>query len=87
MGNEIATIEVIFGLMRAGMVAVPINISVSDAAIAAMLNDASVVGLFLTGDQADSGGRHPAGRIGPERRHALRGRCTPFAPAPGMEVL
>lgn len=51
MSNEMAAVEVIFGVMRAGMVAVPINLSVSDAAITAMLNDADVVGLFATGDQ------------------------------------
>jgi len=51
MSNDLATIEVIFGLIRAGMVAVPINLSAPDAAIARMLNDAGVVALFVTGDQ------------------------------------
>ena len=37
MGNELATVELIFGLMCAGLVAVPINVSVSDVAMAGKL--------------------------------------------------
>src|ERR1039458_4968087 len=43
MGNELATVELIFGLIRAGLVVVPINVSVSDVAMTGMLNDAGIV--------------------------------------------
>ena len=54
MGNELATIEIIFGLIRAGLTVVPINVSVPDLAMAGMLNDAGVVCLFATADHLAS---------------------------------
>ncbi len=51
MGNEPATIEAIFGAIRGGMVAVPLNLSVTDAAMATMLKDAGVAALFVSADQ------------------------------------
>ena len=48
MGNELATVELIFGLIHAGLVVVPINVSVSDTAISGMLNDAGIVCLFVS---------------------------------------
>jgi long-chain acyl-CoA synthetase len=50
MGNELATVELIFGLIRAGLVVVPINVSVADEAITEMFNDAGIVSVFVTAD-------------------------------------
>lgn len=48
MDNEPAAIEIICGAMRAGAVAVPLNISVSDATIETLLVDADIKGLFVS---------------------------------------
>jgi acyl-CoA synthetase (AMP-forming)/AMP-acid ligase II len=45
MDNSLAMAEVIWGIIAAGAVAVPINTSVSDDAVAAMLHDAKVAGV------------------------------------------
>lgn len=51
MDNEPAAIEVICGAMRAGAVAVPLNLSVADAAIETLLVDADIRGLFVSSAQ------------------------------------
>lgn len=48
MDNEPAAIEIICGAMRAGAVAVPLNISVADATIETLLVDADIKGLFVS---------------------------------------
>lgn len=48
MDNEPAAIEIICGAMRAGAVAVPLNISVSDETIETLLVDADIKGLFVS---------------------------------------
>lgn len=57
MTNSRVTVEVIFGVLSAGAVAVPINVSVSDDAICSMLNDAGVRAIFITCDQIERIGR------------------------------
>ncbi len=52
MGNRVATVAAIFGTLRAGAVCVPLNLSVSDAAMEAMLQDAGVSAIIVTADQA-----------------------------------
>jgi acyl-CoA synthetase (AMP-forming)/AMP-acid ligase II len=46
MDNSLIMAEVMWGIMAAGAVVVPLNTSVTDAALAAMLRDAGVVALF-----------------------------------------
>lgn len=61
MGNSLEMPLVLFGLMKGGFVSVPINISVTDAAISSMLDDSGAKALFTTADQAQ---RIDAGGIG-----------------------
>ena len=59
MGNSLEMALALFGIMKGGFVSVPINISVTDAAISTMLDDSGAKALFATGDQAwriDAGG-------------------------------
>ncbi|MGK2911994.1 MAG: class I adenylate-forming enzyme family protein [Sphingobium sp.] len=51
MSNGIATVEVMIGCLRGGFIAVPINLSVTDDSVAAMLEDAGVTALVVTSDQ------------------------------------
>src|SRR5262249_4991292 len=48
MSNVAATVEVILGAMKAGVIVAPLNTSVSDDAIAVMLADAGVTAIFVT---------------------------------------
>ena len=52
MANGIPMAEVLFGIMKAGCVAVPINLSVPDIAIAGMIKDSGSTALFASADQA-----------------------------------
>lgn len=52
MSNALETVEATFGVLRAGAVAVPLNVSVSDEAVEAMLRDAGVAAVIVTQDQA-----------------------------------
>lgn len=52
MGNSLSVVEVLIGLMRAGIVAVPLNPSVTDESIAAMLHDSGARALFLSEEHA-----------------------------------
>jgi len=49
MDNRRETVLALFGIVRAGAVAVPLNVSINDAAIAAMCADADCVAVFATG--------------------------------------
>jgi acyl-CoA synthetase (AMP-forming)/AMP-acid ligase II len=51
MANRGETVLAMFGIMAAGCVAVPMNLSVGEDALAAMLSDAGVRALFVTEDQ------------------------------------
>ncbi len=51
MSNGLPMVQALFGTMAAGAVSVPINLSVSDQALAAMLADAAVTALVVTEDQ------------------------------------
>lgn len=53
MGNGLPMLEVLFGLMKAGITSVPLNLSVSDEALANMIEDSGARALFCTADQAD----------------------------------
>ena len=46
MDNSIAMVEVLWGIIKAGGVAVPVNTSVSDDALTAMLGDCAAVAVF-----------------------------------------
>jgi acyl-CoA synthetase (AMP-forming)/AMP-acid ligase II len=52
MGNGIEMAETLFGVMKAGCVSVPINLSVTDEAISVMLDDSRARALIATADQA-----------------------------------
>ncbi len=51
MDTRLETVIAMFGIVRAGAVAVPLNISVNDAAIATMCADADCVAVFASGHQ------------------------------------
>ena len=53
MTNGRQMVEAIIGIMKSGAASVPINLSVSDEALAAMLDDAGVTTIIATADQAD----------------------------------
>jgi acyl-CoA synthetase (AMP-forming)/AMP-acid ligase II len=55
MDSRRETVLVLFGIIRAGAVAVPLNLSITDAAVAGMCADASCVAVFASG--------HHCGRI------------------------
>jgi acyl-CoA synthetase (AMP-forming)/AMP-acid ligase II len=55
MDNRLETVLALFGIVRAGAVAVPLNVSINDAAVAAMCADADCVTVFASG--------HHCGRI------------------------
>ena len=52
MGNSLSVVEVLVGLMRAGIVAVPLNPAVTDDNVEAMMRDAGVRALFLSEEHA-----------------------------------
>ena len=52
MSNGAAMAECLFGIMKAGLVSAPLNTSVSDAAIANMVQDSGAKALIATADQA-----------------------------------
>ena len=52
MKNGRAMAEVLLGIMKAGACSVPLNLSITDAAIAAMLKDCGAKLILATGDQA-----------------------------------
>ncbi|MGO9945824.1 MAG: class I adenylate-forming enzyme family protein [Steroidobacteraceae bacterium] len=49
MDNRLETVLALFGIVRAGAVAVPLNVSINDAAVAAMCSDADCVAVFASG--------------------------------------
>jgi acyl-CoA synthetase (AMP-forming)/AMP-acid ligase II len=51
MNSRVETVITLFGIVRAGAVAVPLNLSINDAAVAAMCADAGCVAVFASGDQ------------------------------------
>jgi len=52
MKNGTEMLDVLFGLMKAGVTSVPVNLSVSNEAIAGMIKDADAKAVFCTADQA-----------------------------------
>ncbi len=48
MSNSVEMVEVMFGAMRAGTCVVPLNTSVSDASIEAMINDCGATAIFAS---------------------------------------
>jgi acyl-CoA synthetase (AMP-forming)/AMP-acid ligase II len=55
MDSRLETVLTVFGIVRAGAVAVPLNVSINDTAVAAMCADAGCVAMFASG--------HHCGRI------------------------
>lgn len=53
MSNGIPMLQAIMAVMAAGMVSVPINLSVNDDALVSMMNDAEISVLIVTDDQKD----------------------------------
>ena len=68
MDNSLEMAVLLFGILRAGRVAVPLNTSISDAAVAAMIEDSRAGAIFASGPHR--------GRI-----DALRGRSAAVAGA------
>ena len=51
MESRLETVLALFGIVRAGAVAVPLNVSINDSAVAAMCADAGCVAVFASGSQ------------------------------------
>ncbi|MEQ8265103.1 AMP-binding protein [Pseudohaliea sp.] len=51
MGNGLPMVQALFGTLAAGAVSVPLNLSVNDDAVVAMLTDAGIRALVVSGDQ------------------------------------
>ncbi|MGO9513425.1 MAG: class I adenylate-forming enzyme family protein [Steroidobacteraceae bacterium] len=51
MESRLETVLALFGIVRAGAVAVPLNLSINEAAVAAMCADAGCVAVFASGHQ------------------------------------
>ena len=51
MSNSAATVVSLFGIMAAGCVSVPINLTMNDEALTAMINDADAACIVVTEDQ------------------------------------
>jgi acyl-CoA synthetase (AMP-forming)/AMP-acid ligase II len=51
MDSRLETVLALFGIVRAGAVAVPLNVSINDSAVAAMCADADCVAVFASGSQ------------------------------------
>ena len=49
MDSRLETLVTLFGIVRAGAVAVPLNVSITDSAVAAMCADAACVAVFASG--------------------------------------
>ncbi len=49
MDSRLETVVALFGIVRAGAVAVPLNVSINDAAVSAMCADAGCVAVFASG--------------------------------------
>ncbi len=52
MSNSIEMVEILFGIFRAGCVAVPLNLAVSDDHMVRMIKDCGARALIVTADQA-----------------------------------
>ena len=53
MVNSRAMVQVLFGIMKAGACSVPINLSVSDLAVTAMIRDSGASAIFASDSEAD----------------------------------
>jgi len=60
MSNSTEMAETLFGLIKAGLTSVPINLSVTEDAIAGMIRDADAKMIICTGDQAHRTEAHKA---------------------------
>jgi acyl-CoA synthetase (AMP-forming)/AMP-acid ligase II len=58
MSNGLPMLEILFGLMKAGVTSVPLNLSVEEDALANMMADAGAKALFCTSDQAARTDQH-----------------------------
>lgn len=52
MSNGLAMLETLFGVLRAGACVVPLNVSVADPAVAAMIKDCGAIAVITTSDHA-----------------------------------
>ncbi len=76
MSNGRAMLEIMVGAMKAGVGVVPLNPSVTDQSLQAMLADAGVEAVFATPDQAPRLGRVPGVRLEAQLLAALDGEAT-----------
>ena len=53
MDNSLEMVVTLFGILRAGCVAVPLNISIADGAVAGMIEDAAARAVFASGRHCD----------------------------------
>ena len=80
MDTRRVVVVTLFGILRSGAVAVPLNVSVTDAAIAGMCADAKCVAVFASGahclriEALRSAGLLAEARLLPDAKHRLVGR-------------
>ena len=83
MRNSLEMLEVIWGILKAGGVVVPLNLSITDDAVAAMIIDSAAVAVFASDEQCERvdrlrarlAGVLPAGYIACDGPGAGRGWC------------
>jgi acyl-CoA synthetase (AMP-forming)/AMP-acid ligase II len=77
MANSVEMVEVLFGTMRAGACVVPLNTSVADAAIEAMVNDCGATALLVSAEHLP---RVMAMRLPDVRLRVVAGSMAPTLP-------
>lgn len=78
MDNSYEMVEAMMGIIRAGLVAVPLNVSITDEAVAAMISDSAARGIVASGEHvlrveglranldADTAGRLLSANVDPD---------------------
>jgi acyl-CoA synthetase (AMP-forming)/AMP-acid ligase II len=87
MDNSLEMVVVIFGILRRGCVAVPLNVSVTDGAVAAMIDDAQARAVFASGPHCAriDALRGVSGTVARARRFKVRGIEPAAAESPAAD--
>lgn len=83
MANSLEMVEAMFGALKAGVSVVPLNLSVNDATVAAMITDSSAVAVVASGEHC---GRIDALQAAGQLPRSLI-RIGVSAPGPGWQSL
>jgi acyl-CoA synthetase (AMP-forming)/AMP-acid ligase II len=81
MHNSLEMLEAIWGVLKAGGVVVPLNLSITDAAVAAMLRDSAAVAVIASDEQCGRAAALRPGHPGPLARGCIA--CDASEPVTG----